>query len=260
MTLAWHSWLPEDALVSASAQRALAELVEAWAREWFPGEPLRVLGQFACVAAPRSELRKLVWHRCNEGVAIGLPSAGATVLGALVLDVPMANGTRGDEDLKLLAALGKECLDGLKSRLAQLLGLGKADWHLSDITREEGAVYRLEIGSATRAITLQLEYSADRFARFVRATLPEVGAKEPLADGAAALARIPVALSARLGCCGLTLAELSGLTSGDVLVLDSVTEESLPLALDGTPLARGRCIIVEAAGGPAFKITQAPAR
>lgn len=260
MTLAWHSWLPDDAVAPVAAQRALADLVESWSHDWFAGEPLCALGQLARVAASRSELRKMVRHGCDDGIAIGLPPAGLTTLGALVLNVDSAAGARSENDLKLLEALGKECLDGLKLRLAQLFGLGKPAWRQSDSVRGEGAVHRLEIGLATPTITIQLELSADRFSRFVRASLPEAVAMEQLAAGTDALAGIPISLSALLGRCNLTLAELSGLAMGDVLVLESATEDSLPLAVGGAPLARGRCTVVEAEGGPALKITQAPVR
>lgn len=260
MTPAWTSWLPEDVAVPASAQQALAEQVESWAREWCAGEPACLVGQLSRVAAPRSELRKTVWHGCGDGVAIGLPALGTAALGALVLGVSAAAGNRNAEDLKLLDALGKECLDGLKYRLAQLFGLGRPDWRQSDAGRGDGAVFRLEIALAARAVTVQVELSPSRFARFLHSVLPSPEPAPPLGDGAAALARIPISLSALLGRCSLSLAELSGLAPDDVLVLDSATADPLPLAVDGAPLARGRCTVAEAAEGLALKIVQAPTR
>ncbi|HWU94980.1 MAG TPA: FliM/FliN family flagellar motor C-terminal domain-containing protein [Sphingomonas sp.] len=259
MTLAWTPWLPEDAAVPALAQRLLAEEIESWSRDWFAGSAVRTVGQLSRVAAPRSELRKAIWHGCDEGVAIGLPLAGTAALGALVLDVTTASGNRNADDLKLLDTLGKECLDGLKLRLAQLLMLGKPDWRSSDIGQAEGAVYRLEIGLAARAVTIQLELGKACFIRFAQGLLPEPAAAAALGSGVEALARIPVSLSALLGSCSLTLAELSGLAADDVIVLERAMEESLPLAIGGVPLARGSCTVVEAGDGLALKIIQAPA-
>lgn len=260
MTLAWSPWLPDDAAVPASAQRALAELIENWSREWFAGEPVRAIGQLTRFAAARSELRKTTWYGCDEGVAIGLPASGAAALGALVLDVSPAPGNRNAEDQKLLDALGRDCLDGLKHRLTQLLGLGKAVWRQSDPGRAEAANYRLEVALAARAVTVQIALTASRFARFALAALPEPAPTGPLARGADALAGIPVSLSALLGRCNLSLAELSGLAVDDVLVLDSGIADPLPLALDGVPLVRGRGTVVEAGEGLALKIIQAPIR
>lgn len=259
MTLAWTPWLPEDAAIPASAQRLLAEQIESWSRDWFAGSAVRTIGQLSRVAAPRSELRKTIWHDCDEGVAIGLPPTGPAALGALVLDVTTASGNRNADDLKLLDTLGMECLDALKLRLAQLLGLGKPSWRSTDILHGEGAIYRLEIGLAARAVTIQLEIGKACFIRFARGLLPDPAAAVPLGSGVEALARLPVSLSALLGSCSLTLAELSGLAADDVIVLDRATEESLPLAIGGAPLARGTCTVVETGNGLALKIIQAPA-
>jgi len=257
MTPGWHAWLPEDACVPTGAQRSLADQIEGWARDWFPGAPRCEVGNFARIAAPGPVPRKETWHGC-EGVSIGLSPTGQAGLGALVLDLSSA-GARSQNDLALLEALGAECLDGLKLRLAQLFGLGKPVWRKGD-PAQAGAVHRLEIVLGARAVTLQLDLSAHRFSRFVLAALPEPARREPLAEGADALAGIPLSLSALLGRCSLTLAELSGLAPGDVLVLDGGIQNSVPLALAGLPLTRGRCTIVEAEGLPALKIAQAPAR
>ena len=260
MTLPCRSWLPDGTLAPASVQNLLAGMVESWSGEWFAGEPMRVAGGLARIAAPRAELRKAVWHCCDEGVAIGLPPAGVMALGAMVLGVPAAAGQRNAHDLALLEALGKECLDGIKSRLVQCLALGKPVWHPSEAGRGEGAIHRLEAVTATRGLTLLIELSAPSFARFVREVLPEPAVGVPLGSGSAALAGIPVSLSALLGRSHITVADLAGLGCGDVLVLDRATDDILPLAVDGVPLARGRCAVVEGKRGPALEIIEAPTR
>ncbi|MBQ1496684.1 MAG: FliM/FliN family flagellar motor switch protein [Sphingomonas sp.] len=260
MTLPFRLWLPDGAATPPAAQRALADMIESWSGEWFAGEPMRVAGALARIAAPRGELRKAVWHSCDEGLAIGLPPAGAMALGAMVLGVPAAAGQRNAHDQALLEALGKDCLDGLKSRLVQCLALGRPVWHQSEAGRGEGPVHRLEIVTATRGLTLQIELSAPVFARFVREALPEPAIGAPLGSGRAALADIPVSLSALLGRSRITVAELAGLGCGDVLVLDRATDDILPLAVDGVPLARGRCAVVEGERGPALEIVEAPTR
>jgi flagellar motor switch/type III secretory pathway protein FliN len=260
MTVACRSWLPDGAIAPASAQRALADMVESWSGEWFAGEPMRVAGPLARIAAARAELRKAVWHGCDDGVAIGLPPAGTVALGAMVLGVQTAAGQRNDQDLALLEALGKECLDSLKSRLVQRLALGKSVWHPFEARRSEVAVHRLEIVAVARGLTLQLELSPACFARFIRDALPDPAPGAPLGAGSGALASIPITLSALLGRCGITVAELASLGCGDVLLLDRATEDILPLAVGGVPLARGSCTVVEAERGPALSIVQAPAR
>lgn len=260
MTLAWTPWLPENAVLPAAVQRMLADQIGNWSGDWFAGAPAYAVGQFSRVTAPRSELRKTIWHDSGEGVAIGLPATGAAALGALVIDVSTAPGNRSAEDIELLGSLGKDCLDDLKHRLGQLFALSKPDWRQSEAGQGAGPAQRLEISLAARALTIQVELTESRFARFLRTMLPASAPTGPLADGADALAGIAVSLSALLGRCSLNLAELSGLAVEDVLVLDSGTADSLPLAVDGALLARGRCAAVEAEAGLALKIIQAPTR
>lgn len=250
-------WLPADAALPVAVQRELAEMVENWSREWFAGEPMRVAGPIARVTSARSELRKLVWHASDQDVAIGLPPVGLAVLGAMVLGVATATGSRNAQDITLLDALGKECLDSLKTRAARLFGLIKPVWHVSEAGRGEAGVHRVEIVTAQRGLALQIELSDAGFARFLRGALPESPAAAPLAGGSRALAALPVAPSAVLGRCGLTVAELAGLGVGDVLVLDRTTADALPLAIGGVPLVQGACTVVETERGPALKIVQA---
>ncbi|WP_448661551.1 FliM/FliN family flagellar motor C-terminal domain-containing protein [Sphingomonas sp. CJ20] len=244
----------------AATQRALADLVESWSGEWFAEERMRVAGALARVAAPRIESRKTVWHGCDEGVAIGLPPSGTTALGALVLGVATAIDQRNPQDITLLEALGKACLQDLKSRLAQRLALDSAVWRESEGRAGEGPVVRLEIVTATRGLVVQVDLSASCFARLVRRTLPDPPAGAPLGSGGTALARISVSLSASLGRSRISVAELAGLGCGDVLVLDQPTDAALPLAVGGVPLARGRCTVVEGERGPALRILDAPSR
>lgn len=258
MTSAWSPWLPEDAVVPGAAQQALADLAKAWSHEWFAGDPACRVGQLTRIAVPRSELLKAVWHRCEAGVAIGLPRAGAAALGALVLDVATIGNARNEKDLGLLESLGKECLDGFKLRLGQLLGLAKAAWYPSDTGCGDTVVYRTEISLAARAVTVQLDMTTACFARFALSMLPSPAGAAALGSGLDALSRIPVPLSALLGRCSLSLAELSGLAAGDVLVLETRTEDSLPLVVGRAPLARGGCTVIESGAGLALKIVQAP--
>ncbi len=257
MSLACQPWLPAGTAAPVAAQRAVQDMVAAWSREWFADDPVRAAGPLAPAAAPRSELRKTSWHGCEE-MAIGMPPAGLAALGAMVLGVSPASGQRTPNDLELLDALGKECLDGLKARSAQLFGLGKPVWHVSEGNRDRRAVHRLEIVTANRALALQLELSEACFVRLVRGVLPAPAERPALAPGDAALAALPASLSAMLGHCRISVAELAGLAPGDVLVLDRAIAEPAPLALAGVALPHGRCAVIESAAGPALEIVQAP--
>lgn len=252
MTLAFRPWLPADTAAPRLALGALADMADAWSREWFAGEGARAAGALVRVDA-RGELRKTAWHAHEGGLAIGISASGIAALGAQVLGV--AAGTeRAAADAALLETVGGECLDDLKKRSAVLLRLPEKGWTSAD-TQRAGPFYRLEIAGPLRNPVLTLEVSADLFVGLVKAKLPPAPASAPLGRPAEALAALPVSLSALLGRSSITVAELSGLAAGDVLVLDRALDAPLPLAIGGTLAPRGACTVSE--DGSALKITQA---
>jgi flagellar motor switch/type III secretory pathway protein FliN len=253
---ACQPWLPDDAAAPPDATRALEALVEQWSGEWFVGESMRVDRSMASLSSARGA----VWQGCDQGVWLGLPLAGCLKLGAMVLGVSPAGDRRNKEDVLLLEAIGRDCLDSLKLTLSQRLGLDGPLWQAVETKWDEAPAYGVEIASGAHKLALQLAFSRQGFARFVRAALPAPPAKPPLRAGSAAIAAVPVSVTASLGTCGLTVAELSGLECGDVLVLDAAIEAVMPLAVDHVRLAKGRCRVVERERGLALKIVEAPSR
>lgn len=249
--VSFRSWLPADTPAPKLVLGALADMADAWSREWFAGEGMRAAGALTRVEA-RGELRKTAWHAHDAGVAIGVSATGVAGIGAQVLGV--AAGDRPAADAALLESVGGECLDDLKKRVAALLRLPEKGWMAADSQRT-GAVHRLDIAGPARNPVLTLELSNDVFVALVKAKLPPAPASAPLGKPAQALAALPVSLSALLGRSAITIAELSGLAEGDVLILDRALDAVLPLAIGGTPAPRGACTVSE--DGSALKITQA---
>lgn len=257
MSGTYRSWVPANTAVPALAQGALADVADAWSREWFAGEPMRALGTLARVAEPHTALRNARWHLC-EGLAIGVPPAGATVLGARALGVATRRADRPHADTTLLAQVGAECLDDLKGRAAAVLQIVHPAWNESEAQPGNGdIVHRLEIGSLSRDFVLTLQLSNELFARFVRARLRSPAVLPPLGAATEALAKSRVEISAMLGRCGITVAELAELAEGDVLVLDRALDARLPLAVQGTQARRGSCTISETGDAVALKIVEA---
>lgn len=259
MTLVWASWLPRDAATPAATQRALEACIEGWAHDWFAGAPACVIGRLARLDGPRSELRKTI-RFCCEGVEVSLGTKGLAALGALVLDVSTVSGTRTAEDTRLLEALGSDCLDGLKHQLSNLFGLGTSGWLQTDASDGDSGTHRIEVWLAGRTVTFAITLRSDRFADFVRSTLQLPMAKGRLGDGSMALGQTPIALSAALGGCQLSLAELSSMSVDDVIVLDSALADPRPLAVDGAALAKGACAVVQTRKGIALQIVEAPSK
>jgi len=255
MTLYFRHWLPANTTAPTLARGAIADLADDWSREWFAGEPLRAFGTFVRVAGPRGEPRKTIWHGC-DGLTIGLSSAGIAALGARVLGIAVV-GERSPADLALLDRLGAACLDDLKRRAAILFELPRnSAWNSAEAAGADAA-HRIDITAPDRNPTLTLALSEELFARFVKAKLPPLPRSGLLGAADAAFATLPARLSALLGKCGVSVAELSGLAAGDVVVLDRALDAALPLTVDGAPVPRGACTVTESGQGLALEITEA---
>jgi len=96
---------------------------------------------------------------------------------------------------------------------------------------------------------------AGALAKLVKGQVGSVPTALKLQSMDVGLARQPVALAALLGRCELSVADLSGLTAGDVLVLDRKLDELLDLSIDGRPKA-GRCAIEQVGSGLALKVVE----
>lgn len=258
MSTAFRSWLPGNTAVPALAQGAIADMADGWSAAWFAGEPLRALGVLTRIDNGRSELRKSAWHVCEGGLAIGLPQSGTEKLGATALGVSTVGKERQSADLVLLDRIGGACLDDLKRRAAALFGIDKsAAWREYDGAPHADPVHRIEIANGVRSVVLTLELSAECFTRFVKAKLPAAPIPKTLGVPAEALAGLPVTLSVAVGRCGLTVAELSSLSEGDVLVLDRALDAAMPLAVEGVVTRLGACTFSERDDRIALKITEA---
>lgn len=247
----WQSWLPNDTATPRRALAALGDMADGWSQAWIAAEPFRVAGALVRID-PRSELRKAQWHCHDGGLTIGHSATGLGVLGALVLGVPVVE--RPPADAALLEAVGSECIDDLKRRCADLFGLPQRNWAIST-DRPAGPVHRLEITAPSRNSVLTIDVSIKLFVAFVKAMLPPAPPPPPLGNPGEALATLAVSLSALLGQSAITIAELSSLAEGDVLVLDRALDAPLLLAIDGKPTARGTCVIGQ--NGAALNIVEA---
>ncbi|MES2442146.1 MAG: FliM/FliN family flagellar motor C-terminal domain-containing protein [Pseudomonadota bacterium] len=253
MTLVFRPWLPADTAAPRLVQGALADMADGWSRDWFVGEATRAAGALVRVDV-RGELRKTAWHAHDGGLAIGISAGGVAALGAQVLGVAVAGAERSAADTVLLEAVGGDCFDDLKRRSAALLKLAEKGWSSTEAPRA-GPVHRLEITGAARNPVLTLELSADLFVALVKSKLPPPPAPVALGKPADAIATLPVELTALLGRSAITVAELAGLATGDVLVLDRALDAPLPLVVGGTLAPRGACTVSE--DGAALRITQA---
>lgn len=242
MTAEASAWIPPGA-VSPHTGQAIAQLIAIWSQQWVERGRFRPVGTLTRIGDARWANGAAEWRTLACGLAIGVPEGGAASIGTAML--ALGRDGRTDADRALLDQLGETALSDLQDRLAAWLrpGGGGAWTHTETPRHRDGPIHALEVEGPSEGTRLRIELTEALFARQLKAALPPPPSHGPLGNGQAALAALPVTLSAALGRCTLTLADLRGLEPGDVLVLDTASDAPLPIAIDGSPARRGSCAV-----------------
>jgi hypothetical protein len=258
MNMACRTWLPSGALGSGAVERLLTETSGQWSDHWFARRLMRRIGGSAMLdRAELGRMRDLQLRYVDSGLAIALEDDARIVIARMMLDEPSDRVAATEADEELVDRLASACVDDLSARLAHAFGLGRAPaWRRGGIDMlpfAEACVFAL--GPSDNAPTIRVLVGHELAAGIVRSSAKPGRKPEPLRPLAEALARQDVGLSAVVGRCALSLGEFAGLAPGDVLVLDSATAATLPLAIDG--VARpGRCAVEQENGQLRLKIVQ----
>lgn len=255
MSEAYTAWLPRGAFANGGTDRRLEQAVAEWSQRWFAD---RTVAPFKGRAASAGS-EGLEIHRLDEGLALAANADARIGAAGAMLDAAIDARKARPADRRLFDRLAAACFDDLRARLAEAFGLGRdARWRPGDRTEappDEGArAFAFDDGDEplfSLFVTRALEVAA------IKSDLRPAPASPPLQPLAASLGAQRVELSALLGRCGLTIAELSGLTGGDVLVLDRDLDAALDLAVDGQ-VKRGRCSVGQDGERLRLTITQTP--
>lgn len=252
-----REWLPASVDLG-KAQAAIADLMAGWSRHWFAGNEDFPAGMFASTADLGRELRGIEWRSGGTGSAIGVAAGGVIMLGACAMGVAARIGDRTSADLEILRQLGEECFQDLCRRAGELFALRTGtQWEAATQgPAQDDMVYRAEISDRGDRTVLAVALTSCQLARLVKSLLPAPPEPPPLASAPVALAASQIRLSALLGGCQVTLAEIEALAPGDVLVLDRDVGETLPLAIEHLPIRRGTCAVARQGDRLSLQITQ----
>jgi flagellar motor switch/type III secretory pathway protein FliN len=253
-----RTWLPAGASPD-KAEAALTRMVAIWSSHWFAGSEEPRTARFGRADEAGRDLRNIGWHRCDTGAAVGIGAGGTIALGARAMGVASDIGDRTAADLALLRQLGEECLQDLRKRVQTLLDLESSlQWRETpQAPAPDAMIVRSELGSRGDVVQLAIAMTSWQLARLIRSCLPTVPELPQLATAQAALAGAELRLSAMLGGCELTLAEVEALAPGDVLVLDHLVDRAMPLAIEYRVAGRGTCIVAGAGEHLGLQLTQA---
>jgi flagellar motor switch/type III secretory pathway protein FliN len=223
-------WLPADALSPTRLQPLLARVIGDWGRHWFAKAEARIAPAFQDDWPGRST--EAGW-RFSPGVAslaltpIAESATASAMLGA---NVPQAALQSGDR--LVVNHLASTCADDLLTRLGKTALGATAVLTIDQTSLDfEGCTW-WDISLGARKAGLKLAFHADAALQMVKRQLPRTATKRlgTLANG---VAKQEIRIAANLGRSSLSLAELEGLAVGDVLILDRVPAEPVPLLIDG---------------------------
>lgn len=243
MRRGYRAWLPETALESCAADRLLEDVARQWSAKWFARLAVRLLSPIA----PSPTLPGDVpWMALDEDLAIAIPDSSKARLAAMMLGAPADWMATTEADRQVVADLSSTCLDDLGRRCAQAFRLpAEAHWHSLD----EGNLPAIadpricEIGIKSGEPLLRIVIGNGLMVGLIKATLPMPIGQNPLQPIANALEAQEVTIAGSIGQCALTLADMAGLSEGDVLIFDHDAGEPLSLALDGVSMPVGRCTV-----------------
>lgn len=243
--IVWRAWLPESALARGGADQALADAMRQWSTKWLARKGVRPLGTLTA-AHMLPVGGSLHWLTLDDDVAIALTGEAMDRLAMLMLGETVPPTTIVAADRRVIDNVIETALQDLCRRIAELLGLSPdARWReLGEgevPTIDRPRTCQLGVDPSTPLINLAIATDALFALAKARSArgLPRQRVK-PIVSGLAAQG---VDISASLGRCSLTLADLAGLGVGDVLLFDGAADAPLVLALNGKPAGRGKCTV-----------------
>lgn len=241
MAAAYTAWLPREAFGASGVEHLLSEVAQGWSHKWFVGRSVECRHD----VVPSMGGDEIRYRVLEDGLAIGLANDPHLTIAGAMLGATIDRRKARPADIKLFDRLAAACIDDLCSRLTRAFKLGN-DGRWREGRPGEGLPFddaRFNVlGFAGAAAPLITAFVAlDLEVGLIKSGLPPTPESE-LKPLSAALAGQKVSLAAFLGRCDLTIADLSGLAEGDVVVLDRKLDSSLDLALDGKVKA-GRCSI-----------------
>lgn len=235
-----RAWLPDAAIRAVDIDGVLDEVARNWSGKWF-AKPVRRLDRLG--PAPLHVPVNGEWLSLDHDVAVAVPDTARAALFGMMLDLDVPDQPRSPIDERLLREVTQTCLDDLCRHIAELFRLDASTrWTQAAGGTSPGLALPLTctLGIDARTPLLRIAVANDALVGLARVGLPPLVKQKrlsPLSDG---LAAQDIALSAHIGRCSLTLADLADLGVGDVLVFEHTLGAPLDLFVNraGTPVAR----------------------
>lgn len=256
-----RAWLPDAAVLDGVLERRFEALVENWSQKWcVPG------ARASCRLAPApfglpSPPGPQTWTTPANLARLALSAKSESIVARALLGLKRLPPKSAAGDYALIGALETRAVTDFAEMISPIVPACRS------LARGPAApADRSPLDGMDRGIMLSVDLKSfgtwfDLFIRFDQACgarRASVGAKREarvLGRLSDALSAQTVAVSARAGRGALTLAEYSGLSEGDVLILDRPLASGLEVLVDGRAISDARCDIGEIATGIGLRVT-----
>jgi hypothetical protein len=237
------------------AQQELAAIVQLWSSAWLQGTGLQLAGPLRPWNGDGRD-----WKIAPAGVAISIPAEAQLVIAGLMLgeQLPAAKVTGADR--RLIDEMARRCTDALADALVGALDLPARQAWQRGSPNELGEAWCGSIGVVGggggdgRAI-IHFAIASDLLVRLVRRAAPPQPTQEPLSSLERGLEGQLVGISAFVGRCQVSIADLATLEPGDVLCLDTPAGAPVKIAFDNM-LSPAACIIEQDAEGLRLRLVE----
>ena len=253
-----RSWLPEAALQTGRVDSLLGEVARTWSATWFARANARPLAAITQLPTHVDLGGGGTWLTLDRHLALGISAGSRLALAGMMLDTPNPE-LLTESDRQLIDTLSTACLDDLGRRVAETFALAATSRWATCATSVMPVIEEprgCSLGVETRSPLIRIVASTEQIVTLTRAALPAPSARSALRPFSAALSGQNVVVSASLGRAAITLADMAGLSKGDVLVFDSEADSPLAIAVNGKPASRGRCTVVETNGDLHLKLLE----
>lgn len=242
-------WLPPSALEGGVAEPALNQAIARWSSDWFASVSLKLRKPLQ-----RSDETGGVWRVSDAGLALPASETTDVAVVQLLLGQLLDAGKLRSIDRKLIRKWSGRCLEHLGCELAKACGVMRSpDWHAGR-PDELGQAWSLSVGTGEKEIA-NILIASDPIIQLIRKQTPSEVPTAPLSARSAAVEQQGLAISAFIGRCRLSLADLESLGEGDVLCLDAQTSAPVALAIENTRSA-DLCTIEQDGGALALRLVQ----
>ncbi len=242
-----EDWLPRSAFLDGVVETAALKAFRVWLEKWLPDGVTGSVRLLTSAHMPPALNGSRVWRNPGDVWCLSVPPIISEFLAARLLDAGPLPRKRTPADQTFIDELVGAAVLDLLAAFADA-GLVRGPYHEpasgpAPEPESSVAACALEIRFGNSLPPMQLTLSHSAWTRLRKSVISRRAPPIELVPLEEAIGGLNVRLGASLGGCAVRPSDFSGLSPGDVLVLDQLLSEPLALAVSGVSAARARCVL-----------------